>query len=82
MENKPICEIDEYGDKRWKLNGELHHEDGPAIECVDGHKEWWVNGYHITFQIRAWAEENGFDLDNLPEADKILIKLIWADYRK
>ena len=21
-----------------------HREDGPAVEDVDGHKEWWVNG--------------------------------------
>ena len=21
-----------------------HREDGPAIEDVDGNKEWWVNG--------------------------------------
>ena len=25
----------------------LHREDGPAIESVDGHKEWRINGkYH------------------------------------
>jgi hypothetical protein len=22
----------------------LHREDGPAIECKSGMKEWWVNG--------------------------------------
>lgn len=22
----------------------LHREDGPAIEHVNGHKEWWING--------------------------------------
>jgi len=30
---------------RWyNKNGELHREDGPAIELVNGHKEYWVNG--------------------------------------
>jgi hypothetical protein len=27
----------------WHLNGKLHREDGPAIECADGHKEWYIN---------------------------------------
>ena len=45
MENKPICEIDHYGNKRWYLNGNLHREDGPAIvDMADGRKEWWING--------------------------------------
>jgi hypothetical protein len=26
------------------LDGELHREDGPAIEWASGTKEWWVNG--------------------------------------
>ena len=32
MKERPQCEVDEYGVKRWCLNGELHREDGPAIE--------------------------------------------------
>ena len=32
------------GNKYWYLNGELHREDGPAIEWYDGCKEWYVNG--------------------------------------
>jgi len=36
-------EIDEYGNKRWYLNGLLHREDGPAVEYADGNKEWWLN---------------------------------------
>jgi hypothetical protein len=32
------------GTKRWYLNGELHREDGPAIERADGYKAWWLNG--------------------------------------
>ena len=35
------------GDKHWYLNGELHREDGPAIEWADGGKQWRLNGkYH------------------------------------
>ena len=32
------------GDKYWFLNGQLHREDGPAIECRDGNKRWVRNG--------------------------------------
>ena len=37
------------GTKYWykvrKLHrGELHREDGPAVECADGRKEYWLNG--------------------------------------
>jgi hypothetical protein len=35
----------------YRLNGELHREDGPAVEFTDGDnkewwisKEWWING--------------------------------------
>ena len=43
MENKPICNVDSIGNKKWTLNGIFHREDGPAIEYNNGHKEWWVN---------------------------------------
>ena len=28
-------------------NGQLHRVDGPAIECANGDKEWWINGIEI-----------------------------------
>ena len=35
------------GDKEWYLNGQLHREDGPAIEWANGDKYWYLNGkYH------------------------------------
>jgi len=38
-------EIDKYGVKMWfNTNQEFHREDGPAIECANGDKEWWING--------------------------------------
>ena len=27
------------------LEGELHREDGPAVEWADGTKSWWLNGH-------------------------------------
>ena len=36
--------IDKWGNKRWLLpNGDLHREDGPAIEFYDGDKVWFLN---------------------------------------
>ena len=32
------------GTKLWCLNGNLHREDGPAIEWGNGDKSWWLNG--------------------------------------
>jgi len=32
------------GDIHWYLNGNLHREDGPAIESADGEKHWYLNG--------------------------------------
>lgn len=38
------CKVNEFGDKYRYTNGKLHREDGPAIEFMNGDKEWWVNG--------------------------------------
>jgi len=32
---------------KWETN-ELHREDGPAMEWVDGDKEWYLNDKHLT----------------------------------
>ena len=46
MEDKSICKVDEYGTKRWILNGKYHRIGGPAIEYYDSynHKFWWLDG--------------------------------------
>ena len=44
------CLIDEDSDIAWYKNGEWHREDGPAIEWIDGCKEWWLNGERLTEQ--------------------------------
>ena len=41
---KPIFSINEFGDKEWYLNGNLHREDGPAVEYISGTKYWYING--------------------------------------
>lgn len=39
---KNLTRVVEYsnGTKAWYKNGELHREDGPAIEWPDGYKAW------------------------------------------
>lgn len=44
MENKPECEIDHEGTKRWYLEDIPHREDGPAFEYPNGDKVWWFHG--------------------------------------
>ena len=36
------------GTKYWCLDGQLHREDGPAIEYPDGVKRWFLNDVHYT----------------------------------
>ena len=52
------CE-DEYGTQRWYKNGELHHEDGPAVIWSNGHQEWWVNGERHREYGPAYINPNG-----------------------
>jgi hypothetical protein len=36
--------VDDYGTREWYVNGELHREDGPAVEEFNGTKCWYING--------------------------------------
>jgi len=39
-----VMTIAEYGTKVWKNSeGKLHRTDGPAVECSNGTKYWYVN---------------------------------------
>jgi hypothetical protein len=38
----------ESGERRWYLNGELHREDGPAVEYASGREFWYLNGEQLT----------------------------------
>ena len=51
--------VESNGTTRWyNENGQLHREDGPAIEWADGDKEWCINGqYHREDgPAREWAD--------------------------
>ena len=41
--------VDELGDVRWyNENDKLHRLDGPAFECPDGYKEWYIESIEYT----------------------------------
>jgi hypothetical protein len=88
-------ETDEYGDRYWlNSEGQLHREDGPAVECADGSRAWylndqlhredgpameWANGY------REWwlnGEEltwpDWLDKTNCTAQHQTLLRLRWA----
>ena len=38
--------VDDLGNSRWYKDAKctvLHRENGPAVDCTNGHKEWWQN---------------------------------------
>ena len=43
MEPKLTRKIDIDRANKWKLNGKLHREDGPAYEHPSGFKSWYFN---------------------------------------
>ena len=47
-----------YGEKQYRnALGQLHREDGPAVERSSGTKEWWLNGqrHRINGPAIEWA---------------------------
>ena len=43
VDGEVVCKMDKYCKKHF-LNGELHRENGPAIEYASGGEEWFLNG--------------------------------------
>jgi hypothetical protein len=69
MDNESTSTMAEYGTKYWWLNGKLHRVDGPAVEYVDGYKEWCLYGNYYTFD--DWLEANTY----ISEEEKLMLKL-------
>jgi len=47
--------VNEFGTKCYYLNNLLHREDGPAIECANGNKSYWINDI-IFYEQDYWNE--------------------------
>jgi hypothetical protein len=60
MKEQAECTVDEWGTKRWFLNGILHRENGPAIERASGTKEWLLHGKHHREDGPAVEHANGY----------------------
>ena len=56
----------------WKLNGNLHREDGPAIEYANGTKEWWLNGKQYTEEEFNRATKNDVPEYTMEEAINLI----------
>jgi hypothetical protein len=61
MNNKPTIEEDAHGNKWWWLNGNIHREDGPAVEWKNGNKQWWLNGKRHRIDGPACESVDGYN---------------------
>ena len=61
------------GHKEWYLNDQRHREDGPAIECQDGSKFWYIEGKEISEQ--EFLDRNKVELTLEEIADKFNINI-------
>lgn len=63
---------------RWYNNGELHREDGPAVEWPYGSKEWYLNGVELTEEeFNVWlAKKNLNEKLNVILDDKQSVKKV------
>lgn len=71
-----------YNEKEYWMNGLRHRLDGPAVEYVMGFRQWWINGFLVDGIIQPWAKEMNIDLENLTEEDKVLIAMVWSNYKE
>jgi hypothetical protein len=54
---RPVMTVDTIGDKYWRLNGQIHREDGPAVIWDNGTEEWAIKGknHRIDGPAIEWA---------------------------
>ena len=54
-------EVDARG-TRWYYNsaGQLHRDEGPAVECTNGYKRWHINGLRHRIDGAAIECTNGY----------------------
>lgn len=68
---KPTLSIEKNGTKLWELNGEIHNEDGPAVEYPSGKKEYYLND-RLYETKEQWQEEldKRKDFDTMSESER------------
>lgn len=86
-QDKIRVDINFAGDKYYYKNNELHREDGPAIDCVNGFQAWFLEGVrHREDGPAVIFDDNKFwyfrgkpiDCESQEEFDKaIRLRLFW-----
>ena len=66
-----IVKVDEFGTKRWYVNGKLHREDGPAVEYANGSKHWYLNGVNYA-EVECRKQLNKLKARKTPCEDKVV----------
>lgn len=74
-------EIDQHGTQRWyakrrwwNLKKRLHRINGPAIEYLNGHKRWFLNGRE--YDEAGWRRRVSRNKSDIIEVDGKLYKLV------
>jgi len=69
----------ECGTKEWYQNGNLHREDGPAIEYVDGGKFWYYKGIFAGAgdkpNTKLWTRLTSHELNGGPLLNGCIVEL-------
>ena len=76
---KKTIEVNEHGTTVRRMNGELHCDDGPAIEWADGSKFWCKKGIYHREDGPAIEMANGkkeYWLNGLCKTDNPLVWMI------
>jgi len=68
---KPYCIEFHNSGKNWVVNGNLHREDGLAVEYSDGIKYWYLNGKQYSF-------ENWLKLTPISDEEKVFLRLKYS----
>lgn len=71
------------GHKEYWINDIRHRYDGPAITYDENSyhtDEWYIHDKEIDgYEYMDWLEEQGMNINNLTDTDKILIDIRWRD---
>lgn len=71
-----ICES--VGEYNYWINDKLHRYDGPA-QITENEEVWWIRDKIVDpNEYKEWLIDNGMDINNLSDNDKIIIDLKWS----
>jgi hypothetical protein len=62
---------DRIGNKFWFAYGYRHRENGPAVELVNGYKEWWYHGENI-------EEKLGIKIESVEQYQELINILVFS----